>query len=522
MIYKSLFFGEWRLNLSRPRNTEDHDHSAPPQDPSQILPLSREEILGIYDRGPEAVIDLVESLYAIIILQEKRIAELEERVRSLERQLNKNSRNSSKPPSTDRISKPKSLRGKSDRPAGGQLGHAGHTLHRVDDPDHTILHQVHVCSTCGTSLENVPPTDWERRQVFDLPPQKIEVTEHQAEMKICPGCGRLNEATFPEDVRQPTQYGSRLKASAVYLSQYQLIPYDRLSELFADIFGHNLSQATLVNANLSCYEILEPVEDEIKKQLIDSHVIHLDETGMRIKGIREWLHVISTEYLTYYAAHHSRGSEANETMGILPVFEGRCVHDGWKPYFKFGCLHALCNAHHLRELTGVAEEDCQEWPGEMIDLLLEIKRTAEERRSIDSWLDPDEVERFEVRYDQIIKKGMLENPPPKTPDLSKKRGRKKQTAAKNLVDRLSEYHREVLAFMYDPKVPFDNNLAERDIRMVKVQQKVSGTFRSKRGADSFCRIRGYISTARKNSVAVLDAIQGAFEGKPYVPPSAAT
>jgi len=508
--------------LSRPRNSRDHNHSTLSPDPSQISPLSREEILAIYDRGPEAVIDLVESLYAIIILQAKRTAELEERVRSLERQLNKNSRNSSKPPSTDRISKPKSLRSKSDRPVGGQVGHPGHTLHRVDDPDHTVLHQVHVCSTCGTSLTNVPPIDRERRQVFDLPPLKIEVTEHQAEMKICPGCGRLNEASFPEDVRQTTQYGSRLKASAVYLSQYQLIPYDRLSELFADIFGHNLSQATLVNANLSCYEILEPVEDEIKKQLIDSQVIHLDETGMQIKGIREWLHVVSTEYLTYYAAHHSRGSEANETMGILPVFEGRCVHDGWKPYFKFSCLHALCNAHHLRELTGVAEEDCQEWPCDMIDLLLEIKRTAEERQSIDSWLDPDEVERFEVRYDQIIKKGMLENPPPKTPDLSKKRGRKKQTAAKNLVDRLSEYHREVLAFMYDPRVPFDNNLAERDIRMLKVQQKVSGTFRSRRGADSFCRIRGYISTARKNSVAVLDAIQGAFEGKPYVPPSAAS
>jgi transposase len=215
--------------LSRPRNSKGHDHLTPSPDPYQISPLSREEILAIYDSGPEAVIDLVESLYATIILQAKRTSELEERVRSLERQLNKNSRNSNKPPSTDTINKPKSLRSKSDRPVGGQLGHPGRTLHRVNDPDHTVLHQVHVCSTCGTSLTNVPPIDRERRQVFDLPPLKIEVTEHQAEMKICPGCGRLNEAVFPEDVRQTAQYGSRLKASATYLSQYQLIPYDRLS-----------------------------------------------------------------------------------------------------------------------------------------------------------------------------------------------------------------------------------------------------------------------------------------------------
>ena len=481
----------------------DLNSLVPSLDPGKSPYPSREDILAIYDEGSEAVVTLVTK-------QTVQIAELEERVRLLERQLNKNSRNSSKPPSTDRAKKLKSLRNKSDRPVGGQVGHAGHTLQRVDNPDHIVLHQVHVCSRCGTSLTDVPSLDCERRQVFELPPVKIEVTEHQAEKKICPICGCLNDADFPEDVRQPAQYGPRLKAFGVYLSQYQLMPYDRLSELFADFFGHNLSQGTLVNANCSCYEILEPVEDEIKKQLIASHVIHLDETGMRIKGKREWLHVVSTEFLTYYAAHHNRGAEANKAMGILPVFKGIAVHDGWKAYFKFSCLHVLCNAHHLRELLGIAEEDGQKWPNDMIDLLLEIKKTAKERRSIDSWLDPAEVERFEVRYNQIIQMGLLENPSPKTPDLPKKRGRKKQTPAKNLLDRLSKYWREVLAFMYDPAVPFDNNLAERDIRMVKVQQKISGTFRSRRGADSFCRIRGYISTARKNSVSALGAIQGVF------------
>jgi len=237
-----------------------------------------------------------------------RTAELEERVRSLERQLNKNSRDSSKPPSTDRINKPGSLRNKSDRPVGGQVGHTGHTLHRVDDPDHTVLHQVHVCSTCGTSLAYVPPIGCERRQVFEQPPVEIAVTEHQAETKICPRCGCLNEAAFPEDVRQTTQYGTRLKAVAVYLNQYQLIPYNRLSELFADLFGHNLSRSTLVNANLSCYEVQEPVKYEIKKRLIDSHVIHLDETGMRIEGRREWLHVAFTESLTYICGSSICGS----------------------------------------------------------------------------------------------------------------------------------------------------------------------------------------------------------------------
>jgi transposase len=266
-------------NLSRPRKQKGHVRSTSSPDPSQISPPSREEILAVYEEGPEAVIALVEGLYDIIIQQAKQIAELEERVRTLERQLNKNSRNSSKPPSTDRTNKPKSRRNKSDRPVGGQVGHTGHTLHRVDDPDHTVSHQVEVCSECGMPLMDVPTHDHERRQVFDLPPVEIEVTEHQAEMKICPRCGRLNKAAFPVDVQQPAQYGPLLTSFAIYLRQYQLIPYDRLRELFADLFGYNLSQGTLVNMNRSYYEMLGPVEEEIKKQLIVSPVIHVDETG---------------------------------------------------------------------------------------------------------------------------------------------------------------------------------------------------------------------------------------------------
>jgi len=478
---------------------------------------SREDILAIYDEGPEAVVTLVTELAM-------QIAELEERVRSLEIRLNKDSSNSSKPPSTDPpTTRPRSQRKKSDRPVGGQKGHTGHTLKMVDNPDHVVEHQVSICDGCGMSLVDVQATGCERRQVFDLPPKiTVEVTEHQAETKTCPTCGHLNQATFPDKVQQPVQYGPNLKSVATYLNQYQLIPYDRLRVLFIDLFHCELSQATLVNTNRACYKILGPVEKEIKQQLIDSPVAHFDETGMRIEGKRKWCHVVCTKTLTHYAAHDRRGSEANKAMGILPAFKGIAVHDGWKPYFKFDCLHALCNAHHLRELIGIQVLDEQQtWANNMIDLLLEIKNTGDERRSRGRWLKPSEIKRFEGRYDRIILKGMLENPPPvtsTTQNQPKKRGRKKQTAAKNLLDRFSIYRQEVLAFMYDPEVPFDNNLAERDIRMMKVQQKISGTFRSWLGADTFCRIRGYISTARKNSISVIDAIRGALEGRPYIPP----
>lgn len=479
--------------------------------------MKREDILAVYEAGPEAVVKLVNALTASISELTEQINELKERVKTLEDQLNKNSRNSSKPPSTDGFKKPKSQRQNSGKPAGGQKGHRGHTLKMVENPDHIIVHRVPSCKECGRSLTGTQATGYQRRQVFDIPPIKVETTEHRAEKKLCPHCGAANCAAFPEDVQQPVQYGFRLKAIAVYLSQYQLLPYERASELFADLFGHDLSQATLVNANQACYEILEPVEEKIKQQVIAAPVVHCDETGMRINGKREWLHVSSTQNLTYYAAHPKRGQEATKEMGILSDFQGTAVHDFWKPYFKYDCNHALCNAHHLRELTGILEQDKQEWPQEMVDLLLEIKKTVEEKKTTANQLAPAQLRSFEVRYDQIIEKGLAENPPIITENQPKKRGRKKQSKAKNLLDRLNDYRREALAFMYDFAIPFDNNQAERDVRMTKVQQKISGTFRSSQGARTFCRIRGYISTVRKNSLSAIDAIKGAFEGNPFIP-----
>ena len=311
-----------------------------------------------------------------------------------------------------------------------------------------------------------------------------------------------------------------MKSVAVYLNQYQLVPFDRLSETFVDLFGHRLSQSTLIDANRTCYSILGPVEEDIKQQIIASPVICLDETGMRIEGKRKWCHVVSTENLTYYAANPHRGSEANEDMGILPVYSGTAVHDGWSSYFKFKCKHALCNAHHIRDLLFIHEEYKQNWAKDLIDQLIDIKETVDRRKPIHCNLDLAEINDFEDRYDHIIERAKLENPPPITSNSQgpiKKRGKKKKTKAQNLLERLQKYRREVLAFMYDFEVPFDNNQAERDLRMMKVQQKISGNFRSWDGAKIFCRIRGYISTVKKNSSSVIDAIQGVFEGKPFIP-----
>lgn len=476
--------------------------------------MEREEILAIYEAGPEAVINLIEQLLAII-------AELEERVKSLEEQLNKNSRNSSKPPSTDAYAKKKpktkSRRVKSGKKAGGQKGHQGTTLRMVDNPDETLIHRIDECSSCHISLEDEEAKDYEIRQTFDIPPIALKSTEHRAEIKPCPKCGHINKAEFPDGVTQPTQYGPRLRALAVYLHDYQLIPYDRSCELLSDFYGCEISPATLIRAENECFEGLEEFENEIKKALIQSPAINCDETGMKIHGMRNWLHVACTADITYYFAHSKRGSEAMDDMDILPNYDGVVIHDFWKAYYRYTCDHGLCNTHLLRDLISISENYEQEWSGEMADLLLAIKGCVDETRETSDSLTAEQISDFKTMYDNIIKMGLEENPPPLDFDTQpKKRGRKKQTKPKNLLDRFEGYKDDILRFMHDFEVPFENNQAERDVRMMKVQQKISGTFRSVQGARSFCRIRGYISTVKKNKLSVIDAIEAVFDGKPFV------
>lgn len=356
--------------------------------------------------------------------------------------------------------------------------------------------------------------------MFDLPPIQVEVTEHRAQRKICPRCGCENRAAFPEGVTQQAQYGPWTKAVAVYMGAYQLIPLKRTGEMFAHLFGCDISQGTLVSATRAASEMLEPVEDEIKRRIASSPVANFDETGMRVEGRGAWLHVASTDEFTHYAVHPRRGRKATDDIGILPDFRGTAVHDCWSPYLTYDCSHALCCAHLIRELKGISENDParQEWAGEMIDLLGKAYATVNEAKARGSQcLKPRQVKGFEKSYCRILSKGFDANPLPDTRGQPKRRGRKKKTRARNLLERLGDHQGKVLAFTRDFSVPFDNNLAERDLRMAKVKQKISGTFRSKEGAHDFCRIRGYISTARKNSVPVIGALADVFEGKPFVP-----
>ena len=467
----------------------------------------------------ETLISISQALQQQVRQLEQVVAEQAAVIQSLRDQLAKNSRNSGKPPSSDGLKKPRtrSLRRKTGRRSGGQKGHEGHTLKMVEQPDHVQVHEASTCPHCATDLRSVEPGGHERRQIFDVPPVRIEVTEHQAEIKVCPKCGERVKGDFPSNVTQPVQYGPRIKAQASYLNNYQLIPLARTCELLGDFYGHAPAEALVLDSNAAVVDHIEPSLDTIKRQIIAADVAHFDESGLRVEGKLNWLHVASTNRLTYYGVHPKRGQEAMKAIGILPQFEGRAVHDHWQSYFTFGnCQHALCNAHHLRELQFIVDQYEQTWAQETIPLLLDIKAEVDAAPLDQMSLSPKRLAYFEQCYDELIDQGLQANPPPDTPP-PKKRGRKKQSPPKNLLDRLQQRKSQVLVFMYDFRVPFDNNLAERDVRMVKIKQKVSGAFRTRTGAETFCAVRSYISTVRKHGHNVIDAMYDALTGNPFIP-----
>ena len=476
---------------------------------------SREEMRARYAQGEEAVLVVYESLVVIIRRLEGRIQELEDKQE-------KDSHNSSKPPASDGMKKPMKhrQRSQSKKKVGGQTGHVGSRLEPVAEPDHVEMHAVKCCQHCERSLEDLAAARHIHRQVFDLPEVvQLEVTEHRAEVKVCPECGVENIAAFPTGVTQVTQYGARLGSQIVYFNQHHFIPMERTAEIVQDLYGHHISSGSIPAMNTKVSQQVKPVCEEIRDYLIQTNeAVHFDETGMKISGKLHWLHSASTKLATACLIHAKRGSPAMDAMGILPKRRGWSVHDFWKPYLKYQqARHALCNAHLIRDLIFLVEQYQQAWAQELLDLLLKIKQAVETAQAKhQDTLSSRALRVFEAEYDRLVRQGEQTNPP--ATRASGQRGKVKQSPARNLLDRLRDHKEKVLAFMYDFNVPFDNNLAERDIRMTKVHQKVSGGFRSEDGAATFGYIRSYISTARKNGHPILDALFQALSGSPYRPP----
>lgn len=464
----------------------------------------------------EQLLSLDKNILADIIpaLQEQ-VLSLTERVSELEQKINKNSKNSSKPPSSDGLAKPKpkSLRKPSKKKNGGQKGHKGHNLKQAEKPDHVVPLSVTSCSCCA-DLTHEPVIEYISRQVFELPQPKLEITEYRGEIKLCPKCGLSNRASFPKNVNSPTQYGPRFRGLLAYLHNQQLIPPNRISQMMNDLYKAPVSEATVFDASFRSYQNLAPFETAVVEALCKSPILNVDESGVRTKGKLHWLHTASTKAVTFFGIHEKRGTEAMDNFDILPNFDGRLIHDFWKPYFSYDCKHALCHAHHLREITFLFEQQGQIWAKNMFDLLLDMNDFVSKQNE---QLTEEQKDPWIKKYRNLIIEGWKCNPLSELPLQKKKQGRPKRTKAQNLLGRLDDHESSALAFLHDINVPFSNNLAEQDIRMIKVRLKISGCFRTIQGAKYFARIRSYLSTARKQNRNILDSITEAISGHPFIP-----
>ncbi|MBF0140904.1 MAG: IS66 family transposase [Magnetococcales bacterium] len=415
-----------------------------------------------------------------------------------------NSRNSSKPPSADQYRKKPPRNSNGNKP-GGQKGHRGSNLEPVGDPDEIVILKV----DSSTLLQgNYREDGFESRQVFDVD-ISVCVTEYRAQVLVDQQ-GKRWVAPFPQDVSATVQYGSSVKAGAVYMSQHQLLPYNRVEEQFADMFQIPLSAASVFNFNQDAFNRLEQFERWVKEQLLVTPVLHADETGINIGSKGHWLHSLSNDRLTLFHVHANRGGKAMDDMGVLPLFKGILCHDHWSPYFKYNVTHAMCNAHHLRELEWAAEQEKQLWAKTLQALL---KEASHAKNLSTGCPDQQTGQIFRERYRKILADAETECPPPNENDRNGKRGRLKRSKSRNLLERLREHEHGVLLFLENPDVPFSNNQAENDIRMTKVHQKISGCFRSQNGAAIFCRVRSFLSTCRKNGVSATQALKDLFQGK---------
>jgi transposase len=437
------------------------------------------------------------------------ISKLEARIAELERRLGLNSSNSSKPPSSDGPKKParvSSLRQPSGKKTGGQKGHKGETLRQTATPDDVVDHHPKTCGGCGAALSPDTSAGHAARQVFDLPePQPLKVTEHRAHVCRCESCGETTRAEFPEGVDAPVQYGARIAAFVVYLLHYQFIPEDRLKQLMSDLFGVSLSCATIAGMSRACAARLAGFAEALRDLVAGADVKHMDETGFRIGGKTQWLHVACTTLLTFYRVCAKRGALLSDIVKVVGVV----VHDHWKPYYTMtGVLHALCNAHHLRELKALVEIEKEEWARQMQILLRRACHAANLARERGVALKPRLIARMKRRYDAIVRQGLAfhEAQPPLARAKGKARGRAPRRTGHNLLARLDHRKEDVLRFLDDPNTPFTNNQAESDVRMMKVKQKISGGFRALQGAEDFATIRSVVSTARKQGWNILQTL----------------